>query len=95
MSRGGPARKSAWDLSLVQPGQVGAVLLQQPPAAAHPALGQHRDARRAERLHIAMDRALGHLQPLRQIAGGDAAVDLEQQQNRKQSIGAHCFALPL
>src|SRR4029079_1618946 len=46
-------------------------------------------ARDAERLHIAVDGALGNLQPRRELARREPAVHLEQEHDREEPVGAH------
>src|SRR5438477_3021274 len=74
---------------MVEPREVGAVGFHQAPAAAVAALGEHRYTGAAQRIHVAMDGPLGNFQALRQFTGGDPALDLQEQQNGEQAIGAH------
>ncbi len=62
-------------------GEVGAVLVKEGPPAPAAALGVDGDAGGAERVHVPEDRALGDLQPSREVAGGEPAVGLQQQQD--------------
>jgi len=64
-----------------QPGQVGAVFFQQGNAAARPALGVDRHARRAQRIDIAVDRALGDFQFGGQRLRRHLAVRLQKHQH--------------
>ncbi len=77
------------------PGQPRPVAVDQPDAALRPALGIDRDAGRAERLDIAVDRPLGDLELAGELAGRQLAPRLEQQQHRDESGGAHPATIAL
>ncbi len=61
-------------------GAVGAAYGMIGPAAAGAALGVDRHARGAQRLDVAVDRALGDLQLLGQLAGGQLPPRLQQEE---------------
>jgi hypothetical protein len=50
-----------------------------------PALGVDRDAGRAERLDIPVDRSLGDLELGGELAGGQLASRLKEEQHRDES----------
>src|SRR5712692_653118 len=70
------------DLRLVESRQVRAIFFQQAPSTAYAAFGCDENTCRAQSLHIPMDGALGHLQPLRQFTCRHAAVYLQEQHDR-------------
>ena len=53
------------------------------------ALGHHRDPRPPQHLHVAVDGAPGHLQPLGQFTRRQAATNLKQKHDGKQSTRTH------
>ena len=57
--------------------------------AVRAALGVNRNARRAERIDVAMDRSFRYFQPVREFAGRALAARLQQQEERDQPIGLH------
>jgi len=56
------------------------------------ALRDDGNARYSKSLHVAMDGALGDFQAAGQLARGDAAADLQRQQDGEQSVGTHGLA---
>ncbi len=77
-----------------QPGDVGAEAREEFDAAVPAALGVHRDAGGGQRLHVAVDGADRHLQPVGEFGRGDAAPGLEEQQDREQPVGLHRARIP-
>src|SRR5205085_5953510 len=88
----GLCEKERLNLSLVESRQVGAVLLQQNTSATYSAFRSHRNTRRAQSLHISIDGSLRHLQPLCQFTCRHAPVNLQEQQDGKQSICTHTIS---
>ncbi len=77
------------ELRLVEPGHPRAPAFRELPATARAAQRENRHAGGAERLHVPMHRAQGHLEPLRQRASRQAAVGLQKQQGGQQALGFH------
>lgn len=82
-------RKQRLQLRLGQPGEVGAVAVEQVRAAARPPVGRDRNARRAQRVQIAKDRAPRNLEARGQVAGAQPAVGLQQQEDGKEAVGSN------
>jgi len=76
-------------LRLGQAGEVGPVSAQQVGATVGAAVGHDRNAGATQGVEVAADGAAGHLQPVRQVARAQAAVGLEQEQDREQAVGTH------
>jgi hypothetical protein len=76
--RGGAREEQRADLGRRQARQLRLVAVDEAPAAARAALGDHGHAGAAERVHVAQDRALRDLEARRQRLGRHAAVGLEQ-----------------
>jgi hypothetical protein len=83
------AEEEGADLGFGQTGGVGAEAVGKRPTAAGAALGVDGDAGAAEGVHVAVDRPLRDLEAGGEFARGQAAMDLEQEQDREQAIGAH------
>ena len=79
----------AADFRLGQTGQVGPVVLGQGPAATASAFRVDRNAGHRERFHVAIDRSHRDLQSLREDAGRETPVGLEEEQDREEAVGAH------
>ncbi len=47
-----------------------------------------------EGLEVAVDGALGHLQPAGQRPGGHAAVGLQQEEDREEPVRTHAPKIP-
>jgi len=75
------------------PGQARPIAVDEADPAVRPALGVDRDAGRAERLDIPMDRSLGDLELGGELAGGQLASRLEEEQHRDESGGAHAVTI--
>ena len=76
------------------PGQARPVAVDEPDPAVRPALRVDRDARRAERLDVAMDGPLGDLELLGELGGGQLAAGLEQQEERHEARRTHAGRIP-
>jgi hypothetical protein len=87
------ADKQRLNLRLVQPRQIRAILAQQRPTAARPALRDDGNPRAAQGFHVAVNRPRGNFQTPRQIARGQLPVRLQQQHNGKQPVRTH-FSSP-
>ena len=72
-----------------QPGEPRAIAAREPVAAGGPAHGVDRDARRGERLHVAVDRPHRDLEPLGDLGRGQLPARLEQEQQRDEPRRAH------
>lgn len=70
-------------------GQPGAVAVEEAVATGVARVAVQRDARRAQCLDVAVDRAHGHLQLLGELGGGHPAPGLEQEEDRDESAGLH------
>lgn len=81
--------KQGVNLGLGKAGEARLVVAQKAPAATRASFRHHRDARGAQRVHVAEDGALGNFQPGRQIPRGHAAVRLEEQQDGQKAPGPH------
>src|SRR5205823_3005315 len=86
------AEPEQWDelgLPQRQPGHIGAVALDQTDAAVSSRFRVDRDARRGERLDVAVDRPDGDLEPLGQLARRRALAALKKHQDGEQTVRAH------
>ncbi len=92
---GGTRQKERLDLRRIQPRELGLIAFDEAPSATCAALSHHRDARAAERIHIAENGAFGNFQAFGEVAGGHAAVHLKQEKDGKQAVGAHIETLAM
>ena len=76
-----------------EPGQPGAVAVDQLVAAAVPGVAVQRDAGRVQRLDVPVDRADRHLELAGELGRGQAAAGLQQQEDGDQAAGAHVSIL--
>ena len=72
----------------VEAGEVGAPAAGQPPPAVAALDRVHRDPGHAEGVEVAAGGALGDLQLLGHLGGGDLAALLQEQEDGHQPIGA-------
>ena len=86
---GHPGGEERLGLVRRQPGQACAVPAGEPVAAGRAAHRLDRHARSRERLDVAVDRAHGRLELLRELCGGQLAAGLEQEQERYEPRGTH------
>ena len=70
-------------------GEAGAVPVDELAPAVAPRLRVHRDAGRAERFEVAIDGAHRDLERFRELARGDAAPVLQEQEESHEPAGAH------
>lgn len=81
------------ELGFVKAGDVGApVALELPPALCS---AERRDGHvgGAEGFHIAVDGALGDLEAIRELAAGNAALGLKEEQRGEETVGLHRMAI--
>jgi hypothetical protein len=76
-------------LPLREAGETGAVAVEEAVAAGVPGIAVQRDARRAQRLHVPVDRAHRDVELLGEVGGGHPAAGLEQQEDRDEPAGLH------
>jgi len=75
-------------------GEAGAVAVQEAVAARVARVAVQRDAGRAQRLDIPVDRAHRDLQLLGELGGGHTAAGLEEQEDRDEPRGFHLTRIP-
>jgi hypothetical protein len=86
---GQPGQAQRFGLGCGEPGQPGAIALQQLIAATVPGIAVQRDARRAERFNVAVNRADRNLKLAGQLLGCHPPAGLQQQEQGQQAAGAH------
>ena len=92
---GQPGEEQRLGLFAGHPCQAGPIAIDQAETAVRATLGVDRDARRAQRLDIAMDGPFGHLELGRELGGGQLAACLEEEQERHEAGGAHPVTIRL
>ena len=90
---GHPGQEQRLGLVAGHPGQARPVAVDEADPAVRAALGVDRDAGRAQRLDVAMDRPLGDLELGGELGGGQLASRLEEEQHRDESGGAHAATI--
>lgn len=88
------AQEQGAGLLAVQRREVDAVAVGQGHAAPGPAGGPHRHAGGAEGVEVAVDGALGDLQPGGQVPRRQPAAGLQEQHQGDQPVGPHAPVLP-
>jgi signal transduction histidine kinase len=74
-----------------QAGEPRAVAVQELEAAARPAIAIDRYPGSAQRVDVAIDGALGHLELDREIRCSQPPTQLQQDEDRKEAAGTHRF----
>ena len=72
-----------------QGGQVDRVAVEQRPPTASALLRVQRQPREQQRVEVAPNRPVGHLETLRQLGGGHLSVGLQEQRYGHEALGAH------
>ncbi len=91
---GQPGQQQDFGLGPVQPGQPGAVAVEQPVAARVPGVPVQRDPGGGQGLDVPVDGPDGDLQFLGELPGGHPAPVLEQEQQGDESARAHGAEYP-
>jgi len=91
-----PDRRREQRPSLVggEAAEVGAAAAEQLPATVAALLGVDRHPRHRQGLEVAPGRALGHLQLLGDLRGGDVPLALQDEEEGHQSICSHGAMIP-
>src|SRR5438270_7231029 len=89
----GACQEESADLRLGQTRELRPKVVRQYPTATVTALSVHGNPGGGKRLHVAMNGALGYLEPRGQLPCGHAATGLEKEENGEQAISAHRFRL--
>lgn len=85
----GLSHEEGAELGFVEAGDVGSPAGLELPAALGAAESRDGDVGGAEGLHVAMDGALGDLEAVGELAAGDAAFCLKEEERGEKPVGFH------